>query len=491
MRRRLVIVRIALCAYAFVGWYNFAAADTYYVYDGKSFSQVEGYPHSNPPRKWAAFYFKEGAPTSDPRKRWGETERSSAADVMKAVESDQKFQRRYEKWCGCSWGQNTFFNVIAPIAVYDNSTIGNARMRNILDKLHTKVDELRKHVDVYNKAAEIAGGPTIPIGPGGPTSEFMNAVHDAFDQYAAISKELNERYEAASKLLDQQLTLFFQLTDTAKYSLDSAINELPGRSVSGARAPGRYHWEDPTPNSDGSVSIIDQIMSLNGGRIDTAVAYTKLEKRNGPFSYRQTSHYNAPLTQVQVDATPTDMGKGEKKGFWAVGLQCLKSNCVWVEEKREQDGGSNPSLSVARTSSFLVFFADKGSAQQQGENCMANILCIGAGYVGGPTMAVIAKNCPHHRVVVVDTNEARINAWQSDRLPIYEPGLDEVVRVARERNLFFSTEINRTSPKRISSLSASTPPPRPLGRAREKPPTCSTGKRLLARSLKIRPLPKS
>jgi UDPglucose 6-dehydrogenase len=74
---------------------------------------------------------------------------------------------------------------------------------------------------------------------------------------------------------------------------------------------------------------------------------------------------------------------------------------------------------------------------------MANILCIGAGYVGGPTMAVIAKNCPQHRVVVVDVNAEKIAAWQSDQLPIYEPGLDEVVRSARGRNLFFSTEINR------------------------------------------------
>ena len=74
---------------------------------------------------------------------------------------------------------------------------------------------------------------------------------------------------------------------------------------------------------------------------------------------------------------------------------------------------------------------------------MANILCIGAGYVGGPTMAVIAKHCPEHRVVVVDINEARIAAWNSEQLPIYEPGLDEVICCARGRNLFFSTEINR------------------------------------------------
>jgi len=69
------------------------------------------------------------------------------------------------------------------------------------------------------------------------------------------------------------------------------------------------------------------------------------------------------------------------------------------------------------------------------------IACIGAGYVGGPTMAVIAMKCPQYKVNVVDVNEARIQAWQTDNLPIYEPGLLEVVKSARGRNLFFSTDI--------------------------------------------------
>ncbi len=69
------------------------------------------------------------------------------------------------------------------------------------------------------------------------------------------------------------------------------------------------------------------------------------------------------------------------------------------------------------------------------------ILCIGAGYVGGPTMAMIAHKCPDCRVTVVDINAERIAAWNSDRLPIYEPGLDDLVRKARGRNLFFSTDI--------------------------------------------------
>ena len=69
------------------------------------------------------------------------------------------------------------------------------------------------------------------------------------------------------------------------------------------------------------------------------------------------------------------------------------------------------------------------------------ILCIGAGYVGGPTMAVIADRCPQYRIHVVDINEERIRAWNSDHLPIFEPGLDEVVARARGRNLFFSPDI--------------------------------------------------
>ena len=70
-----------------------------------------------------------------------------------------------------------------------------------------------------------------------------------------------------------------------------------------------------------------------------------------------------------------------------------------------------------------------------------NVLCIGAGYVGGPTMAVIADRCPHATVNVVDVNAARIAAWNGDELPIFEPGLLEVVKRARGRNLFFSTDI--------------------------------------------------
>uniref|UniRef100_A0A0E0D3M9 UDP-glucose 6-dehydrogenase n=1 Tax=Oryza meridionalis TaxID=40149 RepID=A0A0E0D3M9_9ORYZ len=74
---------------------------------------------------------------------------------------------------------------------------------------------------------------------------------------------------------------------------------------------------------------------------------------------------------------------------------------------------------------------------------MVKICCIGAGYVGGPTMAVIALKCPDVEVVVVDISAPRIEGWNSERLPIYEPGLDDVVRQCRGRNLFFSTDVER------------------------------------------------
>lgn len=74
-----------------------------------------------------------------------------------------------------------------------------------------------------------------------------------------------------------------------------------------------------------------------------------------------------------------------------------------------------------------------------------NICCIGAGYVGGPTMAVIAQKCPDIKVTVVDLNEARIAAWNDkdvNNIPIYEPGLHEIIANVRGKNLFFSTDVD-------------------------------------------------
>ncbi len=75
-----------------------------------------------------------------------------------------------------------------------------------------------------------------------------------------------------------------------------------------------------------------------------------------------------------------------------------------------------------------------------------NICCIGAGYVGGPTMAIIAKQCPDIKITIVDINKSRISEWNSDnldKLPIFEPGLADIIKETRGKNLFFSTDIDK------------------------------------------------
>ena len=92
---------------------------------------------------------------------------------------------------------------------------------------------------------------------------------------------------------------------------------------------------------------------------------------------------------------------------------------------------------------------------------ITKICCIGAGYVGGPTMAVIAQKCPHIQVTVVDLNAERILAWNDEdanNIPIYEPGLSEIVAEARGRNLFFSTEVEKAiDDAQIIFISVNTP----------------------------------
>jgi UDPglucose 6-dehydrogenase len=86
------------------------------------------------------------------------------------------------------------------------------------------------------------------------------------------------------------------------------------------------------------------------------------------------------------------------------------------------------------------------------------ILCIGAGYVGGPTMAVMASKCPEYKITVVDINEERISQWNGRKLPIYEPGLDKIVENTRGNNLFFSNDIkNRINESDIIFVSVNTP----------------------------------
>jgi UDPglucose 6-dehydrogenase len=93
-----------------------------------------------------------------------------------------------------------------------------------------------------------------------------------------------------------------------------------------------------------------------------------------------------------------------------------------------------------------------------GAETKMNVCCIGAGYVGGPTCAVIASQCPNITVTIVDINQSRIDAWNSQELPVYEPGLEEIVFKYRGRNLFFSSDVDGAIDKAdLIFLSVNTP----------------------------------
>src|SRR6516165_10451859 len=117
-----------------------------------------------------------------------------------------------------------------------------------------------------------------------------------------------------------------------------------------------------------------------------------------------------------------------------------------MRRQRQVCGSRRPSAARAWRSATIVGGTGAWSARPKEVGTdMAfekNILCIGAGYVGGPTMTMIAAKCPQYKVTVVDINAQRIAAWNSDHCPIFEPGLDELVKKVRGKNLFFSTDVN-------------------------------------------------
>ncbi len=129
---------------------------------------------------------------------------------------------------------------------------------------------------------------------------------------------------------------------------------------------------------------------------------------------------------------------------WSEARQVVRRERGESEGPAARSGGGAPSVS--------------GNAGKMGKCKGVRICCMGAGYVGGPTMAAMAKYCPDVTVVVVDLSEKQIAAWNSDELPIYEPGLDAVVKECRGRNLFFSTAIEEEIAKAdIIFVSVNTP----------------------------------
>lgn len=115
---------------------------------------------------------------------------------------------------------------------------------------------------------------------------------------------------------------------------------------------------------------------------------------------------------------------------------------------------SAPSTESIQTSSSSM---NNNNTSSSSVIVVRKIACVGAGYVGGPTMAVIANKCHHIQVVIFDVNKKRIEQWNSDKLPIYEPGLDELVFNRRGKNLHFTTDYDSVLDADIIFFSVNTP----------------------------------
>ena len=119
------------------------------------------------------------------------------------------------------------------------------------------------------------------------------------------------------------------------------------------------------------------------------------------------------------------------------GVSCLPRGCPYnVGVKAEDvDPETHETTGSQKRKGWMM---RKGTVK---DARVKNIVCIGAGYVGGPSMAVLADRCRNKKVTVVDVDAAKIRAWKGSKLPIFEPGLDKIVKRTRGKNLFFSTDI--------------------------------------------------
>lgn len=116
----------------------------------------------------------------------------------------------------------------------------------------------------------------------------------------------------------------------------------------------------------------------------------------------------------------------------------IVSTCFWLLFSKKY-----PKTRKGRKNKKIKLKLFKRSERMEGKKYDEVVCCIGAGYVGGPTMAVLAQHCVNSKFYVVDIDQKRIDAWNSNELPIFEPGLQTIVEQTRNRNLFFSTEVSR------------------------------------------------
>jgi hypothetical protein len=247
-----------------------AALDHYYASDGVNVILVQRDPHTARVTEWAAFYYRKGTAAGEMSARWGIETKSSPEEVMRSVEANQKFERSYEKWCGCSWGDSTFFNVMAPVAMVKPEAAGlNARQKQLLERGHEAWHDLVEFRDKFNELSEQLDDARynkhtqLPVGSG-PIAEFLSTLHDSIDNTLETMEKLGRYSDIALDGLERTFARFESADERLNRMLEPALRAM--RGADGLGSP-------PAVSGSGAMTISGNLLS------------TRLYGRQIPFTF--------------------------------------------------------------------------------------------------------------------------------------------------------------------------------------------------------------
>jgi hypothetical protein len=304
----------------------------YYVFDGQSLTLVQQDPTNVSAPKWAAFFFLKGRSTAISN-RWGMSEKSTPADVMKSVESSQDFERSYEKWCGCDWGEETFFNEIAPVAMVDSGKVAVDPLKiQLLNKTNDTWDEAQELMEQYNQAAELSGGEPLPKITSGPIAEYLKNIHAVIDQYKSTYEKITQYSDSALQSLQNSVDAFAASVSRIEKTAPQTLQALKQKTVATAATLTSLQFNEPGEND----STSQYTWSIVGSKIIEDFTY------EGTL----TGHKEVPIQGLDLKDTKVYAGWNLTDNGFTLYLRCSTSKgtvvtppCINGTESDWENGG--------------------------------------------------------------------------------------------------------------------------------------------------------
>ena len=350
----LVLAGLVAIATPVIPGITHATQGLYYVYNGASLTKVQSDPVHAQADRWAAFYFRKGASSFVISQRWGLEIQSTPAEVMKSVEARQKFERIYEKLCSCEFGSDTFFNVIAPVALTKSSADLSAGKPELVVKAKSVGNRIGKILETVNDASDFAAENEHPLPTTVPFAEYAE-IHEAVDQYGKINNLISLLSDNAAANIERRLNrLADDVSSIEKISL--AVKQPTSTPPSSVRLSSAVSYPiTRTINGVKSVSNVVQAISDDGSEI-------LLENH---FDNGQWERHRVSISEV-TSSPPVALDGSVT--VWSVQLACKRrAPCVrWDGESpglkdSDKDRNSSEIGVVFKTEAEANSFADRVS----------------------------------------------------------------------------------------------------------------------------------